>query len=925
MSRNLTNINASIRTLNNLEHTSIAGTNLNKVGNILNLDTDIINLDTINTFKIDLTLNNTDNQFLVKSISYTDGDILQVDSNNKLNKITVDSILGNIVAGTNITKTNNTLNLDSNLTNLSLINTFKIGLSAITNASTLLRNSETLYNGDSLQINSQGFIVGVSLIENKNAILGTDNTSGIIASTNMSKSVDTNGNITLTSTNTEYTAGTNISISAQNVISSDQQTTLTFNSGQKLKGTGTSPAVRDIAYVNSDNDIIFGDSLNNCGFSVATGIYFLGDGTPLISNLRLFSSSGLNNTGIINNLSGNINLTNENKINFNNDANNSIGSQSALAGVEIKGFNNVLIKTSVTNKPSVNVGQTAIKCKGIITGEFLTGTTERDLLQVLTDNSIQLGDADTTIKFVSTATGGLYINSITNPVLTGTGTANLQGLSMNAGDIDIVNGDINMINSKNIYFNGMVDNLNFIGSSTAVDGVYLQGSNIVKIGTQGGNTSAILTVQQTKINFKGKISGQYTYNGNERDLLQLTQNEDIEVGDAVCEITLKGSNIGFEGFSSFNNDIQMVQDKKLYFDIAGLLGNSNWIKSTTDDNQNGLNIHGSTGVKISTQSYTGEIFLNQNNLEISVDLTTFDNDITATSTDLSLNGDFIGTDCDMSIDGELTVGGDIAGSNCDINIDGDIKLALLSRINFDRANTTTIYNYIRANGNITLNNTPTGQYTSGGTEIYGYNCVKLAQTFNPTVNIGEFWVSGAKACVFATTFNYPTGGGSGSDDRIKFNEIPVNFDCLEIIKNLQVEVYDKHFIKDKDKFMDREIGIIAQDTYNKIKNQVDSATADLFVNEIDYTIPSNFNENGDIVEDQMKRIIHTDMVTGETTETIEENILAVSYIRFISVLIKSQQQQQEIINKQQEQINQQQIIIDKLINSNSFKNFKSSI
>ncbi|MAO24468.1 MAG: hypothetical protein CMJ25_27290 [Phycisphaerae bacterium] len=497
---------------------------------------------------------------------------------------------------------------------------------------------------------------------------------------------------------------------------------------------------------------------------------------------------------------------------------------------------------------------------------------------------------------------------------------------MNAGDIDIVNGDINMINSKNIYFNGIVDNLNFIGSSTAVDGVYLQGSNIVKIGTQGGNTSSILTIQQTKINFKGKISGQYTYNGNERDLLQLTQNEDIEVGDAVCEITLKGSNIGFEGFSSFNNDIQMVQDKKLYFDIAGLLGNSNWIKSTTDDNQNGLNIHGSTGVKISTQSYTGEIFLNQNNLEISVDLTTFDNDITATSTDLSLNGDFIGTNCDMSIDGELTVGGDIAGSNCDINIDGDIKLALLSRINFDRANTSTIFNYMRANGNITLNNTPSGQYTSGGIEIYGYNCVKLAQTNNPTVNMGEFWVSGAKACVFATTFNYPTGGGSGSDDRIKFNEVPVQFDCLEIINNLQVEVYDKHFIKDKDKvFMDREIGIIAQDTYNKIKNQVDSATADLFVNEIDYTIPSNFKENGDIVENQMKRVIHTDMVTGETTETIEENILAVSYIRFISVLIKSQQQQQEIINKQQEQINQQQIIIDKLINSNSFKNFRKTI
>ena len=88
--------------------------------------------------------------------------------------------------------------------------------------------------------------------------------------------------------------------------------------------------------------------------------------------------------------------------------------------------------------------------------------------------------------------------------------------------------------------------------------------------------------------------------------------------------------------------------------------------------------------------------------------------------------------------------------------------------------------------------------------------------------------------------------------------------------NGKFEVKTSAIIPDKNKFMDREIGIIAQDTYNKIKNLVNSDTADLFVNEIDYTIPSNFKENGDIVENQMKRVIHTDMVSGETTETIEE-------------------------------------------------------
>ena len=135
MSRNLTNIHSSIRTLNNLEDTSIAGTNLNKVGLTINLDTDLINLDTINTFKI--------------------------------------------------------------------------GLSAIGSASTLLRNSHTLSSDDYLQINSDGFVVGVSLKENKNAILGSDNTSGIIAGSNITKTIDaSNGNITLASTNTEYTTQT---------------------------------------------------------------------------------------------------------------------------------------------------------------------------------------------------------------------------------------------------------------------------------------------------------------------------------------------------------------------------------------------------------------------------------------------------------------------------------------------------------------------------------------------------------------------------------------------------------------------------------------------------------------------------------------------------------------------------------------------
>ena len=660
---------------------------------------------------------------------------------------------------------------------------------------------------------------------NNNSIQNTINLGGLSSYGGAGKIIKVNSNNDgleyATETNTTYTNGTNISISSENAISSNQQTTLTFNSLQKLRGTGNSTNIRDIAYVDSNNDIIFGDSQNNCGFLVANGIFFYGDGTPLISNLRVFNSSGLNNLGNINNLSGNINLTNENKINFNNDANNSIGSQSALAGVELKGFNNVLITTSVTNKPSINVGQASIKCKGKITGEFLTGTTERNLLQILTDNSIELGDNSCELSIKGTLT------------------------TFESG------------NPLEIY-----NNIKFKNSVTSSYIVNSSGNSLLGINTAG-------------------------------DLINI-------FGNGVDKTTIKGSNIDFEGFSSFNGDIQMIKDKKLYFDV-GLLSNNNWIKATTEDNQPiGLNIQGSASIKLTTETFSGEIFLNGNTLAISANLTTFDNDITTTFSDLTIDGDFTGGDCDISID-------------------GDIKLALLSEINLNRNDTTTVYNFIRANGSIQLNNSPgVGSGVGGGVEIKGFNTVLLSQSYNTSVNNAELWVHSNRVNVSATVFNYPTGGGSGSDDRIKFNEIPVDFDCLEIIKNLQVEVYDKHFIKDKNKFMDREIGIIAQDTYNKIKNLVNSDTADLFVNEIDYTIPSNFKENGDIVEDQMKRVINTDMVSGETTETIEENILAVSYIRFISVLIKSQQQQQEIINKQQE-------IINTLIYSTSFKNFKDNI
>ena len=679
-----------------------------------------------------------------------------------------------------------------------------------------------------------------------------------------------------TESDTTYTNGTNISISSENVISSDQKTTLTFNTNQKLRGTGNSTNIRDIAYVDSNNDIIFGDSQNNCGFLVANGIFFYGDGTPLISNLRLFSSSGINNLGNINNLSGNINLTNSNKINFNNDANNSIGSQGApLAGVELKGFNNVLITTSVTDKPSINVGQSAIKCKGKISGEFLTGTVERDLLQLTLDNSIQLGDANTNIKYV--CSGGLYMNSVVNAVLTGTGTANLQGLSIDAGDIDIQNGDINMINGKNIYFNGITDNLNFIGSSLAVGGVYLQGAGNVKIGTQDGNANAILTIKQTNINFKGKISGQFTYNGTERDLLQLTQNESIQLGDAntnikyVCSGGLYMNSVvnpvlsgdgtaNFQGLKLDAGDLNMSCPNKINFN-SDIYNYANCDGNIAGTGFGGVQLIGYNAVKIGTSA--------------------------GNTASLVINGQ------------KLQLIGDLHTSN---DIYCDAKIRILSSSPVLPFPETQYDNYLNYGG---------GYAT--GIDVHGYRGIKLwARDSIQNIDDIRFYVSSG-VCNMRVPYALINGAVvQTSDDRLKTDEIDFTFNSLEIINKMKPKQYKKY--NENGEFLYMELGMVAQDTFNSVKDI--ELLRDIFVNKIDYNLESNFKEDGDLIEDQQK--------IGENGE-IETNYLYVNYISYIPILIQSVKdlyfleksnikKLEEQINKQQEQINKQQEQINNLIN-----------
>ena len=249
----------------------------------------------------------------------------------------------------------------------------------------------------------------------------------------------------------------------------------------------TSSSSSDSASESTGNDVIFGDSDSNVGFTTAQGLFYTGDVLALITKSRVANRSGLNNIGNIsntsniNNLSGNINLKNEFKINFNNDANNSIGSQDPLGGVELKGFNNVRMRTSITDKHLIIVGQGGILMKGTIRGQTLTNTTERNLMFMDTTTRIVLGDTNceskvkgikTTfetgnelevynyIKFLNATTSSYIVNSTGNALL-----------SINTA-IDLIN----------IFGNG-VDKTNLRGSNIEIvsltgeirlDGTYIE-------------------------------------------------------------------------------------------------------------------------------------------------------------------------------------------------------------------------------------------------------------------------------------------------------------------------------------------------------------------------------------------------------------------------------------------------------------------
>ena len=209
-----------------------------------------------------------------------------------------------------------------------------------------------------------------------------------------------------------------------------------------------------------------------------------------------------------------------------------------------------------------------------------------------------------------------------------------------------------------------------------------------------------------------------------------------------------------------------------------------------------------------------------------------------------------------------------------------------------------------------------------GPDIMGHTGVKLWARDSNNTNDVRFYVLASLANCRAD-FYVDGNLKFYSDDRLKTDEEDLPFNCLELLDKMKPKQYKKY--NDKLEYTHNELGLIAQDTWNVVKDN--DILRDIFVGDVDYNLPSNFKENGDLVEDQQKINDKGEIIT---------NYLYINYISFVPILIQSVKdlyfleksnikKLEEQINQQQEQINQQQEIINTLINSTTFANFRKNI
>ena len=189
------------------------------------------------------------------------------------------------------------------------------------------------------------------------------------------------------------------------------------------------------------------------------------------------------------------------------------------------------------------------------------------------------------------------------------------------------------------------------------------------------------------------------------------------------------------------------------------------------------------------------------------------------------------------------------------------------------------------------------------------------------VSLGYTTFGGGTALyTYGSGVYFGNGSAVSSDDRIKFNETKITYNALETINKLVVVEYDKKYNKDLPetqygKEMEnhllndtpvKEYGYIAQDTWNNIPE------LRFTIKGVDETIPENF-EDGLLIEDCKIRTTNSE---GE--EFIDRKYLSIDYANINVLNVRAVQELSEIVRQQQE-------IINTLINSTSFKNFKDNI
>ena len=189
--------------------------------------------------------------------------------------------------------------------------------------------------------------------------------------------------------------------------------------------------------------------------------------------------------------------------------------------------------------------------------------------------------------------------------------------------------------------------------------------------------------------------------------------------------------------------------------------------------------------------------------------------------------------------------------------------------------------------------------------------------------------------LYAEALNY-TSATQVSDARLKINLKPIE-NAIDTLNKLTPLTYDKKVKEEDDlwgKEYQKESGLIAQDVYNEVPE------LKFIVNNVAEDIPENFDSSGnlvrdccgwDIIEDQPRREYPIEVdASGNPTENSGKVIqeatykkvknpnkkLSINYEDLIAYLIKG-------VQDLSKQVNQQQVIIDKLLSSSSFKQFKS--